>query len=139
MPHILIVELESEDFSDELLAFYQMASKIEGAKVKRMEIKTYDDPKSPPPSSSPERSYGRVSRYFREGHSDKGIKSWDLIRELLKDRPMPKEVLRRKFDSWPFPGRKGFKFSTNTFSAEFGKMKKAGIITENEDGIVGLN
>jgi uncharacterized protein YodC (DUF2158 family) len=134
MPHILIVELVSDDFS-ELGTLYQMASDIKGATINRLELKAYDEhsPSSPPPSKK--RSYDRVSSRFRDGHSDKGIKSRDLIREILRrDGPtMNVSDLRKKFNSWPFPGRTGCKFAPSTFSAELGQMVRSGEVIRTGD------
>jgi hypothetical protein len=75
---------------------------------------------------------------YRDGHLDKGITFRELIFEILRTNkgPMLKRDVRARFLKWPWEGRSGYRYSPNTFQAEFGKMVKEGLIIVDRDGFV---
>jgi hypothetical protein len=97
-----------------------------------------EQPKSPPPPPHPPPSPPKQKHRYRDGHSNKGIRFIDLIHESLTANkgPMRRRDVRNRFLKWPWEGRVGYRYSPNTFAAEFGKLVRKGIVIVDKDDYV---
>jgi hypothetical protein len=132
-----VIKLRVVVDEDHFIDIFKLLGVTKGVMGVRLLIEQQQPKSSPSPSppSSPPSSPKQKHRYT-DGHSNKGIRFPKLIHEILTANkgPMRLKEVKSRFSKWPWEGRKGYRFAHATFTAEFGRLVKAGIvIIDNND------